>query len=100
MNERIEPLHTFVKSILYLNADISPYACVQWFFTALFFSNIIFYFVEKSFKDKKSTFIVICGLFGITGWGLNMMVGVILPYRLPLSLDVASMGFALWEQDM
>ena len=92
MNERIESFHTFVKSILYLNADISPYACVQWFFTALFFSNIIFYFVEKSFKDKKSIFIVICGMFVITGWVLSIMVGIILPYRMPLSLDVAFMG--------
>jgi len=92
MHDRKIPLKTFLQSILYLNADISPYACVQWFFTALFFANIIFYFIVRICKKDKRLIMVFCIIIGIVGWILSSFGRYILPYRLPLSIDVAFMG--------
>ena len=87
--EDIVPFTKFIYSIFYDNAMTSPYACVQWFFTALFFANALFYCVLRMSKGVRTRIIMLTViLFGI---GSLMYF---LPFRLPLSIDVSFMAAA------
>ncbi len=86
-------LKVFVKSIFYNNALVSPFATVQWFLTCMFFAQIIGWCVLKICKEKFFPIVLSIILLFVIGWGYSF----ILPFRLPLSLDVAlsSSGFFL-----
>ena len=91
--EKVVSLKDYLYSIFYNNATFSPFATVQWFLTCMFFAQIIGWCVLKVCKEKFLPVVLsIIFLFGI-GWGYSF----VLPFRLPLSLDVAlsSSGFYL-----
>lgn len=77
----------FIFSLLYYNAEISPYGCVQWFFTTLFFSNILFYVIVLV---SKSNMRIVCCLTVLSGLIGSLMF--LIPVRLPLGLDIAFMA--------
>ena len=77
----------FVSAILVDNATNSPYACVQWFFTALFFSNILFFALLRITGNNRA--LLLCG--AIISGIVSYVIGL-LPFRLPLSIDVALMS--------
>lgn len=83
----------FLSSFFYDNALSSPFATIQWFLTCMFFAQIIGWLLLT--LCKKRTLLVIASiiLLFVIGWGLPFVV----PFRLPLSLDVAisSGGFYL-----
>ncbi|MBR4282173.1 MAG: hypothetical protein IKT35_00495, partial [Clostridia bacterium] len=91
--EKVLSLGDYFYSIFYNNSMFSSFATVQWFLTCMFFAQIIGWCVLKVCKEKFSPVVLsIIFLFGI-GWGYSF----ILPFRLPLSFDVAlsSSGFYL-----
>lgn len=84
----------FLYCILYNNAQYSTFAAVQWFLTCLFFSLIISWLVIKLCRGK-TIFITASMLFlFVLGW----QIPFIIPFRLPLALDVAvsASGFVLF----
>ncbi len=98
----IVPPLQFISAILYDNADNSPYRCVQWFFTALFFSNILFFAIHRITKGNRIVLLITAIVSGLISYFLSL-----LPFRLPLSIDIAFMscffmaiGFLIREVDL
>ena len=83
----------FLYCILYNNAQHSTFAAVQWFLTCLFFSLIIAWSVIKICLGKTAFIIASILFLFVLGW----QIPFIIPFRLPLALDVAvsSSGFVL-----
>lgn len=87
----------FFLSIFYNNAMVSPYCGVQWFLTCMFFAGVLGWLTLFCTKEKILPTLLFTLVFGVTGWLMHL-----LPFRLPLSLDVAFsatcfllIGFAL-----
>ncbi len=98
----IVPPLQFISAILYDNADNSPYKCVQWFFTALFVSNILFFAIHRITKGNRIVLLITAIVSGLISYFLSL-----LPFRLPLSIDIAFMscffmaiGFLIREVDL
>lgn len=82
---RVYPLDKFAYYLFYSNAEYSPFCTVQWFLTAMFFAAVISFFVITAFKKSKAMLYVSTVLLAIVGVALPY----VLPVRLPLAVDVA-----------
>ncbi len=82
--EPIYSLKEFLGSVLYNNAMVSPYCAIQWFLTCMFFAGLFGWLVLTCTKEKVLPTLGFALLFGLVGWLMHL-----LPFRLPLSLDVA-----------
>lgn len=71
--------------------DGLPIAGAMWFLTAIFIVYIIAYFVNNKL-NKKGHILISIVMFAILG-----KVCSLLPIRLPLGIDVAMEGFAIFE---
>lgn len=78
------PLKTLCYSLFYNNAMVSPYCAVQWFLTCMFFTQLLGWGILKLTKEKPLPTAFWCVGLGLAGWLMGY-----LPFRLPLSLDVA-----------
>ncbi|MBR3844287.1 MAG: acyltransferase family protein [Clostridia bacterium] len=74
----------FFYYFLYANASYSPFCAIQWFLTCMFFTQIIGWLVLKGTKARFLPTLLATLAMGMIGWGVSF-----LPFRLPLSLDVA-----------
>lgn len=83
----IVSLNTFCYSIFNNNTNVSPYACVQWFFTTLFIANIIFYVIVLILKKHRLLLIVMISVCAYVGWMMHYLTE-----RLPFGLDVSFMA--------
>lgn len=57
----------FARGLFYDNTIMAPYACIQWFLTCLFLTEIAFYFLKKV-CGKDRFVIIILILISITGF--------------------------------
>ncbi len=87
ISDSVVSLYAFLNSLLYDNAELSPYGCVQWFFTTMFFANIFFYFIVKLSNKNNRIIGLLSFLFGVIGALLPF-----LPFRLPLGIDISFMA--------
>lgn len=86
-NVSISPL----LSLISINTENLPIAGALWFLTALFFAEIIYFFIDKIKSSKlKNICIIIISLFG-------NCATTILPFRLPLALDATFVGVGLFH---
>lgn len=69
-----------------------PIAGALWFLTAMFFSEIIYWFVNHF--SHSDIFKLILSLFVAT---LGMIFATYLPFRLPLALDAGMVGVGLYQ---
>lgn len=85
-NMSIQPL----VNLFSINTDQLPIAGALWFLTALFFTEIIYYFIDKiKIKRIKVAIVILIALLG------NIITGI-LPFRLPFALDAAFTGIGLF----
>ena len=89
--DQFVPWGKIAESLFLFNADFSPFAAVQWFLTALFFSEVIFFLFLRLLPKRKWIPAVIALALSLLGWfwpvwGLG---------RLPLALDCAFTGTRL-----
>lgn len=84
-----------LAALLFVNTDRLPIAGALWFLTALFFSNIIYYWLRTHIKKTApcTIMIVAVALFGC-------LSTVIMPFRLPYALDAAFVGVGLMHIGM
>ena len=86
-NKSLSPL----VSLFSVNTDGLPIAGALWFLTALFFTEIIYFFVDKIKNKVTKNLMIICiALFG------NFAIRI-LPFRLPFALDAAFVGVGLFH---
>lgn len=83
-NISIEPL----KHLLFVNTDGLPIAGALWFLTALFLSQVMFYFIDKVKNPYKFILVILISFIG-------NIATKILPFRLPFALDAAFTGVGL-----
>ncbi|MBR3255377.1 MAG: acyltransferase family protein [Clostridia bacterium] len=73
-----------------VNTDGLPIAGALWFLTSLFFTELLFFLIDKiKFKWIKYIIIILISLLG------NVAVQII-PFRLPFALDAAFVGVGLF----
>jgi len=85
--DSIYPLKSILYSLLYNNAELSPYGCIQWFFTTLFFANVFFYLIVFLTKENKRLIVLLSLILGLIG-----ALVAFLPFRLPLGMDISFMA--------
>lgn len=90
--DQFVPWEKIAESLFLFNADFSPFAAVQWFLTALFLSEMIFFLFLRLLPKRKWIPAVIALALSLLGWfwpvwGLG---------RLPLALDCAFTGTAFY----
>ena len=88
--EAIVPVGDVAEALFNKNAELSPYECIQWFLTALFFASILFCIictVCKGINNSEWIIMLICLGFGVIGYLMSNA-----SFRLPLSIDCAFMG--------
>ncbi len=90
--QQFVPWTQILKSVFLFNADISPFAAVQWFLTALFFAEILFFLLIRLLPKKKWAPLLIAGVTSALGW----LWPVWNWGRLPLALDCALTGTAFY----
>ncbi len=83
--QKVVSVSYFAYSLLYNNAEHSPFAAVQWFLTCMFFTQIISWAVLRWTKQKCWLVALFGVFFAVLGWIYPFLV----PIRLPLSLDVS-----------
>ena len=86
------PVAEFVRGLLWANAEISPFASIQWFLTCMFFSQLISWLVIKLCRSRSWAVAAAAAVLAALGWALPFL----LPVRLPLSLDVAVSASAFY----
>ncbi len=77
-------LGDFFYYTFYANPSYSPFCAVQWFLTCMFFTQVLGWITLKLTKEKVVSTVAVALFLGAIGWGCSF-----LPFRLPLSLDVA-----------
>lgn len=86
------PLSEFLYSLFYLNAEISPFSVVQWFLTCMFFTQLIAWLLIRLCRENGAAVAVAAMIIAAIGWSMPH----VLPFRLPLSLDVAPTAAAFF----
>lgn len=90
--DQFVPWDKIARSLFLFNADFSPFAAIQWFLTALFLSEILFFFLERVFPQKKWSPAVIALLVSLPGYfWLSWDLG-----RIVWSMDCAFTGTAFY----
>lgn len=74
----------YIQGIVGINTIISPYACIQWFLTCLFLTEILFfYFESKCTNDVTLAFVLV--FFSVVGFFWSAITDI----RLFWGLDTA-----------
>lgn len=78
--------------LLFINTTGLPIAGALWFLTAIFFTNVFYFLLDRYISDKRlrTVLIIILSLFGNTA-------PKILPFRLPYALDISFVGIGLFH---
>lgn len=86
---------TFHISLLYhvmlINTDGMPIAGALWFLTALFFVDILYFVLDRKFKDNMKVFTLIIVFFAAAGTAVPMLMNIRLPWAIDISF--VSLGF-------
>lgn len=80
-----ENMNALWISLFTYNADISPFAAVQWFLTCLFVTEIIFYWIVRVSKNNILVITALLLCFSVIGYLWKPLIGV----RLYWAADVA-----------
>ncbi len=78
--------------LLFINTTGLPIAGALWFLTAIFFTNVIYFLLDRYIYDNrlKTVLVIILSLFG-------NIAPKILPFRLPYALDISFVGIGLFH---
>lgn len=78
--------------LLFINTTALPIAGALWFLTAIFFTNVIYFLLDRYISDNRlrTVLIIILSLFG-------NIAPKILPFRLPYALDISFVGIGLFH---
>ena len=74
-----------------VNTTGLPICGALWFLTALFFTDIIFYLIDR-YISKENIAIIIVGIIAFLG----NVATIILPFTLPFALGVSFVGLGLY----
>jgi fucose 4-O-acetylase-like acetyltransferase len=85
--EEITSITLFLKALLYCNYKITPYRSIQWFLTALFFTELLFWTIKRLTNSRWWT-LGICIFSSIVG----LLFYYYSSFRLPLGIDIAFIG--------
>lgn len=88
--ESIDIMIRYIYHFLWMNSSGLPICGAIWFLTAIFFTDIIFIFIDIKIKNTKLKNFL---------YALSTIIGILLSYfniRLPLSLDVSLVGIGLF----
>lgn len=78
--------------LLFINTTGLPIAGALWFLTAIFFTNVIYFLLDRYILDNrlKTVLVIILSLFG-------NIAPKLLPFRLPYALDISFVGIGLFH---
>ena len=78
--------------LLFINTTSLPLAGALWFLTAIFFTNVIYFLLDRYIDDNrlKTMLVIILSLFG-------NIAPKLLPFRLPYALDASFVGIGLFH---
>lgn len=78
--------------LFFINTTSLPIAGALWFLTAIFFTNVIYFLLDRYISDNrlKAVLVIILSLFG-------NFAPKLLPFRLPYALDVSFVGIGLFH---
>lgn len=82
------PVSQVLYSMATFNADLSPFAVVQWFLTCLFFVEIAFYLLVRLARSHPIPILLVVVACSVVGHFYNQWI----PFRLVLALDCALVG--------
>ena len=78
-------------NLFYINTEGLPIAGALWFLTALFFTEVLYYYIDKIKIGTLKNLLIICIAI------LGNVARIILPFRLPWALDAAFVGIGLFH---
>ena len=78
--------------LLFINTTGLPIAGALWFLTAIFFTNVIYFLLDRYISDNrlKTALVIILSLAG-------NIAPKLLPFRLPYALDISFVGIGLFH---
>lgn len=78
--------------LLFINTTSLPLAGALWFLTAIFFTNVIYFLLDRYINDNrlKTMLVIILSLFG-------NIAPKLLPFRLPYALDASFVGIGVFH---
>lgn len=92
--EQMQPVASLLQSMFWVNTRAKPFGVVQWFLTALFIAEIIFWFILYIGQSKIKVVMIEIVVIGIIG----CVYPQVFDFRLPWAIDsamVATVFFGL-----